>query len=119
MAAVGLAVGFGMYVLSLTAVILILAALWVLDYVEDALPKTRYRTVLIRTKYRVGCVAEAVARFKQAGMHVVDASFERTEDLSGADIQLRVAFLNSAQYYNIERQIEGDAHYQLLATREL
>src|SRR5206468_1984199 len=65
-AALGLATGFGMYLLSAMATLLILAALWILDYVEDMLPKVRYRTVTVRTKYRVGVTAEVVGLFKRA-----------------------------------------------------
>jgi len=118
-AAVGLAIGFGMYLLSALASLLILVALWLLDYLEGWLPKLRYRTVTLRTRYAPGCVADAVRKFKQGGLDVIDASFERSPDLAHADIHLRIVFVNADQYYGVERQIEGDANYQLIATREL
>jgi putative Mg2+ transporter-C (MgtC) family protein len=117
-AAVGLATGFGMYVLTILATLLILAALWILDYFEDLLPKLRYRTVTVRTNWRPGCVGATVQRFKDGGLRVVDASFERSDDLQYADIHVHIAFVNSAQYYNFERQLEGDAQYQFMATHE-
>ncbi len=118
-AAVGLAVGFGMYLLSLVGVLIIVGALWVLDYFEDILPKFRYRTVNVRTKYHPGCVADTVAKFKKGGLRVMDASFQRSDDMQFAEIHLHIAFVNSAQYYNLERQLEADPDYHLLATREL
>jgi putative Mg2+ transporter-C (MgtC) family protein len=118
-AAVGLAVGFGLYLLAIIATMVIVAALWILDYFEDMLPKLRYRTVTLRVKWEIGCIAQTVQRFKDAGLHVVDASFQRSDDLIYADIDLRIAFINSAQYYNFERKLEGDQRYQLIATREL
>jgi putative Mg2+ transporter-C (MgtC) family protein len=118
-AAVGLAVGFGMYLLSAMGILIIVTALWVLDYAEDLLPKFRYRTVSLRLKYHPGCVADTVAKFKKAGLRVVDASFERGEDMIHAIIHLRVAFVNSGDYYSLERKIEADPDYHLLATREL
>ena len=57
--------------------------------------------------------------FKKANFAVVDASFERTADLQYADINLKIAFNNKHQYFNFERQLEGDSRFQFLATREL
>jgi putative Mg2+ transporter-C (MgtC) family protein len=118
-AAVGLAAGLGMYLLTILAALLVVVALWLLDYLERMLPKVRYRTVTIRRKWQVGVIAQTVERFEAANLKVVDASFERTDDLNHADINLKIAFVNKGQYYSFERQLEGDADYQLLATREL
>ncbi len=117
--AVGLAIGFGLYTLAILATVMILAALWILDYVEDWIPKVRYRTVTLRCIYKPGCIAETVATFKQAKLDVIDASFERTTDLTEADISLRIAFITREQYYNFERDLEKDHRYRLIATREL
>jgi putative Mg2+ transporter-C (MgtC) family protein len=118
-AALGLAVGFGMYLLSVLVTVLILAALWILDYVEDALPKVRYRTVTVRTKYRAGCVADVVNFCKRSGLDVVDAIFDRSDDLVWADVHLHVAFYTMDEFRNVERQFESDPSYQLMATEEV
>jgi putative Mg2+ transporter-C (MgtC) family protein len=118
-AAVGLAIGVGIYLLAAFAVVMMLSALWILDYAEDFIPKLRYRAVRVRTKYVPGCVANTVLQFKKGGLHVVDASFERSEDMSSAVIDLHIAFVNSNQYYDLERKLEADPDYHLLATREL
>ena len=83
------------------------------------LPKVRYRTVTIRRKWQVGLIAQTIERFEAANLKVVDASFERTDDLSHADINLKIAFMNKREYYSFERKLEGDTDYQLMATREL
>jgi hypothetical protein len=98
---------------------MILTALWILDYVEEWLPKVRYRTVTLRCQYKPGCIAETVATFKQAKLDVIDASFELTANLNEADISLRIAFITREQYYNFERDLEKDHRYRLIATREL
>lgn len=118
-ASVGLAAGFGMYLLTAMASVLIVAALWILDYVEDMIPRVRYRTVTVRRKWKVGVIAETVERFQKAKLDVTDASFQRTPDLGHTDISLRVAFLDKKQYYSFERQLEGDSDYLLLSTREV
>ncbi len=118
-ASLGLAAGLGMYLMTILGALIVVAALWLLDYFEELLPKVRYRTVTIRRAWKIGLVSETVDRFQAAKLHVVDASFERSDDLSHADINLKIAFINKHQYYDFERQLEGDSDYQLLATREL
>lgn len=120
-AAIGLSAGFGFYSISVFCTLLVVVALWILDYVEELLPKTKYRTVTLRVAYQPGCIEKVVRRFKQAGLHVVDASFERCKDnLAQADIGLRIAFTNDKQYYRFEREIEHDGKdLELIATREL
>lgn len=118
-AAIGLAAGLGMYLMTILAAIIVVVALWILDYFEDMLPKVRYRTVTIRRKWQVGLIAQTIERFEAANLKVVDASFERSDDLSQADINLKIAFMNKREYYSFERKLEGDTDYQLLATREL
>jgi putative Mg2+ transporter-C (MgtC) family protein len=115
-AAVGLAVGFGMYLLSAMATIMIVIVLWLLDYFEDVVPKLRQRIVTVRTAYAPGCILETIERFKKAGVKVLDAGFERSADLSQVDIKLQVVFRNIAHYNALERQIETEGKYQLIAS---
>jgi putative Mg2+ transporter-C (MgtC) family protein len=117
-AAIGMSVGIGMYVISTVATVMVVTALWLLDYVEDTIPKMRYRMISVRTEYRPGCVTQAVEHFKAAGLEVDDANFERSLDLTHADIHLRVGFYDMQRYYALERQIELDPTYQLLSMRE-
>lgn len=116
MAAVGLAVGSGLYVLSFMAVVMILLSLWLLDKLEDILPKVRYRTITIRRKWQPDCVADTIGRFKTAKLDVLDASFRRSNDLAYADISLDIAFINARQYYTFERQLGADPEYQLISS---
>jgi putative Mg2+ transporter-C (MgtC) family protein len=118
-AAIGLGIGFGMYVVAAMGTLIVLAALWILDYVEDAIPKLRYRMVVVRTKYTPGVVAKTVKRFKSGRLHVSDVSFDRSEDLQHALIKLQIAFINSDQYYDLERQLEADPEYHLVSTNEI
>ena len=119
MAAVGLAVGFGMYVVSALATLLIFAALSVLDGFEHILPKLHYRTVSIRTPWKPGCVTEAVDKCRSSGIRVVEAYFDRDRDLKFADIHLQISFIKRETYLNFERQMESDPKYELLAAREV
>ena len=75
--------------------------------------------MVIRTRWTPECIAHTVAHFKVHGLDVVDASFQRSEDLDFADITLRVAFTKKEQYFELERKLEGEGTYTLLATHEL
>ena len=118
-AAVGLAAGFGMYTLTAVATILIVAALWVLDYAETLIPKWRYRTVVVRRKWKPGVIPETIDCFKKARLRVIDASMQRSDDdLAHTTINVRIAFVRAQKYYDLERQLEADPDYDILATRE-
>ena len=118
-AAVGLAAGFGMYTLTAIATVLIVAALWILDYAESLFPKWRYRTVVVRRKWKPSVIPETIERFKAAKLRVIDASMQRTVDeLTHTTINVRIAFVRAQKYYDLERQLEADPDYDILATRE-
>ena len=118
-AAVGMAAGFGMYTLTGIATLLIVAALWVLDYFEGLIPKWRYRTVVVRRKWKPSVIPETIERFKKARLRVIDASMERAyDDLAHTTINVRCAFVRAQRYYDLERQLEADPDYDILATRE-
>ena len=119
-AAVGLAVGFGMYTTSAAATILILAILTVLDAFENLLPKVQYRTMTLRTKWRPSCVPDAVSRFKSAGLRVTDSYFDRDEqNPEFVNVHLRISFISRNHFEQMERQIESDPEFELMAAREL
>jgi putative Mg2+ transporter-C (MgtC) family protein len=117
-AAVGLAVGFGMYVVALAATVILLLVLWLLEYLQRALPRLRYRTVTVRRPWAPGCVAETVERFKQASLKVVDVSFNRTPDLSHGDINMHIVIHDEEQYFKFERELERDPAYELMSVDE-
>jgi putative Mg2+ transporter-C (MgtC) family protein len=117
-AAVGMASGFGMYTLTIIATIIIVAALWILDYVENFIPRIRYRTLVIRRRWGADCVVETINKLKKAGMKVYSASFQRTPDLQHVDISVQAAFKNWQTYYALERALEIDDRFELIATKE-
>ena len=116
-AALGLACGFGMYLVALMATALVLLSLWLLDHVEDALPKVNYRTVTVRRKWSPGCIAETVADARALRVRVTDVQYRRSADLAHADLDLRIAFRRKREYYEFERAIEADGKYVLMVTR--
>jgi putative Mg2+ transporter-C (MgtC) family protein len=117
-AALGMAAGQGLYLLLAFATLLLLLALWLLDYVQNLLPRAHYRQVTLRRLWAPGCIAETIRQLKAAGLKVVDASYERTADLSRVDIRLRIAFTEKAAFYAFERHLATDDVHELLAVSE-
>jgi len=59
-----------------------------------------------------------VKHLKDAGLKVLDASFERNGDLDHVLISVYVSFKNGRTYYALERELEQNEKFQLVATRE-
>jgi putative Mg2+ transporter-C (MgtC) family protein len=118
-AAIGLCIGFGLYLMAFLSTLLVVGVLWILDHFEDYLPRIHYRTVTIRRPWRTGCVGETIERFKKAELNVADVNFDRKDDVNFVDINVLVAFGNKAQYYQFERSLEEDHECQVISAREL
>lgn len=118
-AAIGLSAGLGLYLLTACATLIVLLALWLLDYVGKMLPSTHYRNVTVRRRWEAGCIDATVARLKRVGLRVTNMDFRRTPDLADVDIDARVSFTSSKMLYSLERELAGDDTYLLLGLREV
>jgi putative Mg2+ transporter-C (MgtC) family protein len=115
-AAIGLACGMGLYLISLIAAMLVLVSLWFLNYIEKLLPKVRYRIVILRRPWSPGIVHETVKMIERhQHLKVDDASFDRQGDLSTVDIRLRIAFASKLQYYAFEQDLTHRPDCQILS----
>src|SRR5439155_324155 len=84
------------YTLAVVTTVIVVAALWILDYIEDAIPKLHYRTIVVRREWKSGVVLETIERVRSAGVHVAEANFERSPQLAQVDISLIVAVTNKS-----------------------
>jgi putative Mg2+ transporter-C (MgtC) family protein len=115
-AAVGLATGSGQYVLSATAVLLVLTALWVLDYVESIVPKRRFRDVVVRVPWKPGCVRELVRRVEEIGVRVLRRDFRRIGDLSHAEVKLTIGYSENEKLEQVESSLPETEGYQVISS---
>ena len=116
--AIGLAAGFGLYLFVVLATLLVLLALWLLEYAERCLPRVHYRTISVRRSWEPDCIALTVRTVRELGFAVADWSFERTQDPRFVDIHLRIGFRGSAEFDQFEQRLPKDRPYELLAVRE-
>jgi len=79
-AAVGLAVGMGLYFHSLVTTMLVLLALFVLDRVEARLESSWYKTLEVVLPDEPGAVERFRAKMEQQPAKVLDVSLERRAD---------------------------------------
>lgn len=114
-AAIGLACGVGLYLIALSASVLVLSALWFLNFVEKFLPKVRYRVVTVRRPWHAEVVHETVRMIESQGLKVSDASFDRHGDLSTVSIRLRISFSNREQYYALEQDLDRRPGCQIVS----
>jgi putative Mg2+ transporter-C (MgtC) family protein len=118
-AAIGLACGMGLYVLSVAAAVLVIISLWTLDAVEHLLPKVRYRALTVRVPWRAGVIGELVTGVKTASqLHVRDATFQRVGDLSMVEVRLVIAFSSKKRYFAFERKVEEALNCQLISSQD-
>jgi len=117
-ASIGLACGLGLYLISIVATALVVLALWYLDYLEKMLPKVRYRSIMVRRRWKPGVVQETIDLVErgESRLDVKDATWERVGDLSQVDIRLRIAFANQKEFQLFERELEGNQEVQMLSS---
>ena len=115
-AAIGLACGFGLYLVAVSTAVMVLLVLWILDHFERLLPKVRYRSVTLRRAWHPEVVAQTVEMI-QAEKHldVRDASFRRGEDLSAVEIRLVIAYSSRRRYYQYEQELAKRGDCELIA----
>ena len=120
-AAIGLGCGLGLYLLMLIASALVLAVLWILDYLSKFIPNAHFRTITVRQPWEPGCVKRTIERLRETGFHIVDWSFRRTEDVRYVDVDVRIQFRSHRQFNELERglpDMPGDEPYELMAVKE-
>lgn len=113
-AAIGLASGFGLYMLACVAALLVLIALWLLDYVERIIPRRRFRTLRLRCQWYDSCVEDLVRRLEASGIDVEERSFYRLEDMAHVDIEFWISFTNYERFLSAERAIQEDGRCRLI-----
>jgi putative Mg2+ transporter-C (MgtC) family protein len=117
-AAIGLAVGFGLYTISAAAVLLVVGVLWLFDYIEELLPKQKYRTISLRAPYRPGIATQLAEQVGKSGLRVVDVTFERSANPSQADVHLAIVFTRAEQFHAIETMFQDESEVSLISVAE-
>lgn len=123
-AALGLAVGFGLYVLSVMATLLLLVALLVLGWVRARLPAMRTAVVRVRAADQLDCVERFQGVLREHEMHVSFVKFLRSErpkqgseaagGRSSALLDARVKYMHEHDLVKLRRTLMASSEYRLL-----
>jgi putative Mg2+ transporter-C (MgtC) family protein len=118
-AAVGLGIGLGFYVVSILGAALVVLALWILDYLEAFIPKKRFRRITVRREWCDGCVPKTINRMQALRFDIDSVTFERVApDLKQVDITLAVSYIRREQFDTLEHDLRGDGGLELIAAKE-
>ena len=118
-AAVGLCVGMGLYLLSILTTVLVLAALWLLNYLETVLPRRHFRKIIVRCPWAAGCIEGLELHVKRANLGIVARSYRRVGDLSEVDVELSVWFIQRSTIEAFERELHHDSTCKLLSSETI
>lgn len=118
-AALGLAAGFGLYMLTFVSCAIVVLGLWLLDYVGRVLPQARYHTIVVRRKFEPGCVERTADWFKQkkcGKIHVM--GFHRSGDMQTIDIRIMITAYGTANYHTLIQKLENEQQMEVMSTEE-
>ncbi len=120
-AALGLAAGFGMYVLSVAAALLLLVALLVLGWMRARLPSVHTVGVKVRTDDRPDCVERFEALLKDHGMSVTFVRLARpghrkpAEDAAnGVTLDARIKYVREDRLARLRRELMSSQEFRLV-----
>jgi putative Mg2+ transporter-C (MgtC) family protein len=113
-AAIGLAVGAGLYVVSIGATLLVLVVLWMLDFAERLLPQQRYRLVCFELphhhagKLGIDPAEPFRAILDRSGVKLTDAGGEFDRRADRWTVSLRLVYRRDGQITRLLAEIARD-----------
>lgn len=115
-AAIGLAAGFGLYVLAALGAIIVLIALWILDYVEEIMPSRKFRKLVVRCGWCPTCVKDLVTQVEKQGFHVYEHSFQRAGDTGRVDIEISLSYSGNRRFSQLMESLEFQEGCELMSS---
>jgi putative Mg2+ transporter-C (MgtC) family protein len=115
-AAIGLACGMGLYIVSILAAGLVLAALGLLNGIEKRLPRRRHRRLILRMPWNSECLPRLIKRMESAGIAIIDQNFHRHETLTDVDVTMDIGYTDSTKYDALESELRTDTDCKLMVS---
>lgn len=118
-AALGMAFGFGQYVLAIASTAVVLAALWALNYAKLAVPTAHGRMITVRTARSPAAAAELSDWIGKQGGWVKEIGYDVVPGDDGRiDIDVLVGYRGRGESLSLERAMDETAEYEVRASRE-
>lgn len=119
-AAVGLAVGAGMFSVAGGATILVLLVLWVMHYIERKVPQARHRQLTLRLPGRGGDMTAIEQWMRSQRLFVTESGFERDPSRDETLLTLRIGYRRGHDLRRLEADLaERFPTSDLLASKEV
>ena len=117
-AAIGMAAGLGLYVLSAAAASMVVAALWLLDYLNYLVPTRHFRMLTVRCPWDRKNFDGLTKRLKDRGILIEHFEYRRVEADGGnaAELAFTVSYLNKQKYRAVEEELHDDPVYNLISS---
>lgn len=116
-AALGLAAGFGMYILSVLAAILLLTALLVLGWVREHLPAVNTARLVVRAPEQPDCVERFETLLREHGMQIIRTGFRVSHRRQAVLLEAEVKYFGNAKLESLRRRLLTGEEYRLLKLR--
>ena len=119
-AAIGMAIGFGLYLVAIVTTGVVIVALWLLNHLERFIPRRHRREVTLRTPYRPDVLSQTIERLRRPGMLVEAVAMEQSADGQSADVTLHLAYrLRRKDAASIEHELVNAGDYEILHIRAM
>ena len=115
-AAIGLACGLGLYIVSIMAAGLVLGALALLNAVEKKLPRRRHRRLILRMPWNSSYRTQLLKRMEEAGISLIDQNYHRHESLSEMDVTIDISYTDPAKYEALETELREGTECKLMVS---
>jgi len=117
--AMGLSAGLGLYLLTIGAAAIVVAVLWLLQYLEHKLPRTRLVRITLRRTWEPNCIPQTVTALQADGLRIDEVDFVRREGSNDVDIDLLIGFNQRSRFFQLAQKIEAHPDLNLLGARNL
>lgn len=118
-AALGLAFGSGLYLVGITATILVLIVLWLLQELEVDFSRRNLRRLTIRAPFSHTIVDEMSRRFTSRGLRVMATSYLRNLETNTVDLVFEVGFADQHQSSTVERELLAETQITLISVEQV
>lgn len=116
MAAVGLAIGLGLYGIGIVSVLLVLLVLTAFHQVEHVFPRLYRRRLVIRKPWSADCLEQVEKRFTSPHYDLKNITLDRSRDTNEVDFTVQLACRRQETIRNLERDLLADKDFQLITS---
>jgi len=115
-AAIGLACGLGLYIVSIMAAGLVLGALALLNTFEKRLPRRRHRRLILRMPWNSGYREQLVKKMEGSGIGIIDQAYHRHESLGEMDVTIDISYTDPAKFEALEAELREGKEVKLMVS---